>query len=175
MAQLQLDRIPSYYHRYVAQVQQLDLGAALAERRNAVLPLLRSLPADRWEYAYAPGKWTIKELVLHLADTERVFAYRALTFARNGNTPLPGFDENTFAEYSEANRRTPESLLAEFESVLDSTDALFFSFSDEQLERSGLANEKPVYVYGIAYILAGHILHHRSVMLERYLEQATVS
>ncbi|RYZ18890.1 MAG: DinB family protein [Chitinophagaceae bacterium] len=169
MPQLQLDRIPEYYHRYVAQVAHLDLPAALNHRRDVLLPLLRSLPDERWDFAYAPGKWTIKELVLHLTDTERVFGYRALTFARNGGTPLPGFDENTFAEYSEAARRSPASLLAELESVLNSSDSLFLSFSDAQLERTGTANEKPVYVYGIGYILAGHILHHKSVLEERYL------
>ncbi|GAB4091789.1 DinB family protein [Flaviaesturariibacter terrae] len=173
MPQLQLDRIPEYYHRYVAQVADLDLAAALAFRRTALLPLLQSLPAERWDYAYAPGKWTIKELVLHIADTERVFAYRALTFARNGNTPLPGFDENVFADNSEAARRSPESLLAELESVLTASDTLFHSFSEEQLDRSGEANGKPVYVFGIGYILAGHILHHKGVLEERYLHTQT--
>lgn len=169
MPQLQLDRIPAYYHRYVNQVAHLDLAGALAHRREVILPLLSSLSDAQWDSAYAPGKWTVKELVLHLADTERVFGYRALTFARNGNTPLPGFDENTFAEYSEANRRSPASLLAELKSVLDSHDALFHSFSETQLERSGLANDKEVYVFGIGYILAGHILHHKQVLEERYL------
>ena len=173
MPQLQLDRIPAYYHRYVEPVAHLDLPAALAYRREALLPLLRSLPEERWDHAYASGKWTIKELVLHLADTERVFAYRALTFARNGNTPLPGFDENVFAANSEAARRTPSSLLAELETVLDSSDSLFLSFSETQLGRDGVANENPVYVYGIGYILAGHILHHKRILEERYLPAET--
>ncbi|RYY85337.1 MAG: DinB family protein [Chitinophagaceae bacterium] len=169
MSQVQLERIPSFYHRYVQQVAHLDLNGALAHRRSVLLPLLRSVPDERWYYAYASGKWTIKELVLHLTDTERVFAYRALTFARNGGTPLPGFDENIFAENSEAGQRSSSSLLAELESVMDSTDTLFESFTSTQLARSGKANDNTMFVSDIAYILAGHILHHKAVLEERYL------
>jgi hypothetical protein len=174
MPQLQLERIPQYYHRYVAQASHLDLPAALAYRCDALLPLLKSLSDDQWNFAYAPGKWTIKALVLHLIDAERVFGYRALTFARNDQTPLPGFDENSFVENSEAGSRSSASLLEELESVIKSNDNLFLSFSDVQLDRSGKANDNPVYVYGIAYILAGHILHHKGVLEERYLKAEVV-
>ncbi|RYY40800.1 MAG: DinB family protein [Chitinophagaceae bacterium] len=169
MPQVQLERIPQFYHRYVQQVAHLPLNEALAHRRNVILPLLRSLPQHKWDFAYAPGKWTIKELVLHLADTERVFGYRALTFARKGNTPLPGFDEDTFAAHSEASRRSSESLLEELDSVLHSSDTLFASFSPAQLERSGVANNNEIFVSDIGYVLAGHIMHHKSVLGERYL------
>ncbi|RYZ21727.1 MAG: DinB family protein [Chitinophagaceae bacterium] len=173
MANVDYNRIPEYYHRYVRQVEQYDLAGALRFRRDTILPLLRALSGEQWDYAYAPGKWTIKELVLHVIDTERIFAYRALRFSRHDKTPLHSFDENLFAENSEAARRSPASLLRELETVLDSSDTLFESFSDAQLDREGIASDNPVYVRGIAYILCGHVLHHTGVLKERYLQPAT--
>jgi len=169
MPQVDLSRIPHYYHRYVAHVDQKTLAEALLNRRRTLMEVLTNLPDEKWDFAYAPGKWTIKELVQHLTDTERVFAYRALTFARGDQGPLPGFDEGTFAAHSEAGRRSPAAILDELESVLEATDTLFASFSDAQLQRSGNANNHPVYTEGIGYILAGHIAHHLQVLQERYL------
>ncbi|TCJ19237.1 DinB family protein [Flaviaesturariibacter flavus] len=173
MANVDYNRIPEYYHRYVRQVEDLDLEAALRSRRDAILPVLRTLPDQQWDFAYAAGKWTIKELVLHIIDAERIFAYRALRFSRQDSTPLPSFDENRFAEKSEAGRRSPSSLLRELETVLDSTDTLFEGFSAEQLNQEGVASNNPVYVRGIAYIICGHILHHVGILKERYLQPAT--
>jgi hypothetical protein len=173
MAFVDTGRIPAYYHKYVNQVSHLDLRDALSYRREAILPLLRTLPAEQWDYAYAPGKWTIKELVLHLIDGERIFSYRALRFARHDETPLASFDENEYAKYCEAARRSPASIIAELEAALSSTDVLFENFSDDQLDQEGIASDNKVYVRGIAYIIAGHILHHASVLKERYLKAET--
>jgi hypothetical protein len=174
MANVDTGRIPEYYHKYVKQADHLDLPSALAFRRDALLPLLRSLPQEQWNHAYAPGKWTIKELVLHLIDGERIFSYRALRFARHDATPLPSFEENEYAKWSEAERRSPESIIAELEAVLAATDALFTNFSDDQLEQEGVASNNKVYVRGIGYIICGHVLHHTNILRERYLKAATV-
>jgi hypothetical protein len=174
MANVDNTRIPEYYHKYVNQVNHLDLSSALAFRRDAILPLLRSLPNEQWNYAYAPGKWTIKELVLHLIDGERIFSYRALRFARRDATPLASFDENEYAKWCEAEHRSPASIIAELEAALANTDALFANFSDDQLEQEGVASNNKVYVRGIGYIICGHVLHHTNILKERYLKAATV-
>ena len=134
-----------------------------------MVPFLKSLSADKWDYSYAPGKWTVKELVQHLIDAERIFAYRALCFARKDATPLPGFDENSYVVHSAANRRSAEDLMQEFLLVQQSSAALFASFDKVQLESTGSANGNPVYVRGIGYIIIGHALHHKAILEERYL------
>jgi hypothetical protein len=174
MAFVDTSRIPDYYHKYVQQVSHLDLAAALAYRREVLLPLLRSLPDEQWNFAYAPGKWTIKELILHLIDAERIFSYRALRFARHDATPLASFDENDYARYCEAEHRSPASILEELEAALTNTDTLFNNFSGDQLDQEGVASNNKVYVRGIGYIICGHIVHHANVLKERYLQPATV-
>ena len=164
-----LNRVPDYYHRYIAYVQQDDLAFAMQQQQQEVLSLLQSLPAEKWDYAYAEGKWTVKELVQHVIDTERIFAYRALCFARKDATPLPGFDENNYAAASDANRRSPGSLIKELQMVQQTSTLLFASFSEEQLESEGIASGKSVYVRGIGFILVGHVLHHMNILKERYL------
>ncbi|GAA4329527.1 DinB family protein [Flaviaesturariibacter amylovorans] len=168
MATIDLDRVPAFYHRYIARAEAPTLAGTLA-LRHGVLPLLRALPAAKWDFAYAPGKWTIKELVQHLIDAERIFAYRALCFARGESAALPGFEEDDYVRTSEAGRRSPESILSELERLFASTDDLFASLSEEALERSGNANGNPIYVRAIGYIVSGHVLHHRAVLEERYL------
>ena len=163
-----LSRVPDYYHRYIAYVQPNDLAKAMQQQQE-VISFLKSLPAEKWNYAYAEGKWTIKEMVQHMIDTERIFAYRALTFARKDATALPGFEENDYAAASDANRRSPASLIRDLQVVQESSALLFESFSEAQLEAEGVANGKSVYVRGIGFILVGHVLHHMSILKERYL------
>jgi len=169
MSHVDLSRIPDFYHRYVHRVSADDLPTALAKHVTNFIPLLQSLPEEKWSYAYASGKWTIKELVQHVIDAERILACRALRFARKDQTPLPGFDEDHYALHSKANNRKPADLLKELELVQQSTTAMFNSFDDEQLNQTGEGNGKSFYVKGLAYIIMGHAMHHRGVMEERYL------
>jgi uncharacterized damage-inducible protein DinB len=175
MAALDLTRVPVYYHKYIAKVEETELSKAFIGHGKELAAILKDLPADKWNYRYAPGKWSIKELVQHLIDAERIFCYRALTFARKDKTALPGFEENDYATNSEADRRTPESLLNELQIVQQSTAALYNSFSEEQMEQSGKANDQSIYVRALGFIIIGHSIHHLSVMKERYLETSLVA
>ena len=130
---------------------------------------LRSLPDEKLIYRYAKGKWTIKEILAHLIDDERIYAYRALRFARNDRTELPGFEQDNYALESRANIRTIESLLKEFAAVRRSTIALFDSFDGEVLTRSGVASGNVMSVRAAAYHIAGHELRHINIIKERYL------
>lgn len=169
MAALDLTRVPVYYHKYIAKVEETDLAKAFISHGKELTAVLKDLPAGKWNYRYAAGKWSIKELVQHLIDAERIFSYRALTFARKDTTPLPGFEENDYAANCEADRRTSESLLNELQLVQQSTAALFNSFSEEQLEQSGTANGQSTYVRALGFIIIGHSIHHLNVIKERYL------
>lgn len=128
-----------------------------------------SIPKDKFEYRYAPKKWTIKEILLHMADDERIYTYRALRFARADTTPLPGFDQDPYAVHSKANQRTIESLLKEFLSVRKATISLFTDLPEESLVRGGIANDHYVSVRAILYHLAGHELHHLNIIKKKYL------
>lgn len=165
---MDLTAIPSFYQNYVRQLQGASLNEAMELHQKTLIPLLSQLPDERWAYRYEPGKWSIKEMVQHIIDTERIFCYRALCFARGEKTPLPGFDENTYALLSEADRRSAAALLDELKNVQQSVVLLFRSFSDDQLERTGIANGNSVSVKNIGLITAGHALHHRNVLKERY-------
>ena len=142
---------------------------ALRNSTRELFSLLKSIPPEKHDHRYAEGKWTIKEVVQHMIDGERVFTYRALRFARKDDTPLPGFDENLFAQTAKADKRSWNDLVEEFAALRKSTESMFASFDNEQLEQSGVANENSNYVLGIGYILAGHVNHHCQVIKERYL------
>jgi len=130
---------------------------------------LRELPEDKLSYRYADGKWTIKEILAHLIDDERIYCYRALRFARNDKTELPGFEQDEYARESGANERSLEDLLTEFSIVRAATLALFASFPDEVLTRAGMASGNIMSVRAAAYHIAGHELRHMNIIKERYL------
>ena len=159
----------AFYQTYVSKVGQDDVLQALQEGQHATLAFFKNLPAEKWDYRYAPGKWSIKELLQHVVDGERVFAYRALRIARNDRTPLPGFDENDYAAASHADLRTPESLMAEYEAVRTATVLMYHSFTEEDLGRIGTASNYPASPLAIGFIIAGHEQHHIGVIKERYL------
>lgn len=163
------DEFAPFYANYIAQVPDGDVVEALIGGAEIASALLGDLEDDVASRAYAPGKWTLKEVVLHCADAERIFAYRALRIARGDTTPLPGFDENAYAPMSGANLRTMDSILDEFESVRDASVTLYQGLPSEAWTRRGEASGKPVSVRGIAWITAGHLLHHLSVIQDRYL------
>jgi hypothetical protein len=169
MSPVNLSKVPEYYHKYISRVKEQDLNRAFELHRKELPAFLAALPADKWDHSYAPGKWTIKEVVQHILDGERIFGYRALCFARKEETPLPGYEENDYSANSKAGNRTPGSLMEELDQVMLSSALLFKSFDEEQLEQSGTANNKKVYVKGIGFIIVGHALHHMEIMKERYL------
>lgn len=164
-----LNRVPSFYHDYINRVREEDLMQALEKHQREMPVLLQSIPAEKWDYRYAEGKWTIKELVQHVIDAERIFGYRALCIARQETIPLPGFDENNYAAASKANKRKPDDLIRELKVVQQSSLLLFQSFDEEQLESSGVANGKSIYVRAIGFIVVGHCRHHLRILRERYL------
>lgn len=159
---------------YVIQYLRLlpDDGLVLEHlRRNleTTLAFLGSLPEEKLLYRYAEGKWTIKEIVQHLADDERIYAYRALRFARNDSTELPGFDQDAFTRNARANERSLDDLLAELATVRAATLSLYTGLPDEALTRRGVASGNVMSVRAIAYHIAGHELWHLNVIRERYL------
>ena len=169
MARPDLSRVPEHYHNYINQAEEDNLIDALETNAKSFTKLLKDIPNKKRDYRYAEGKWTIKELLQHIIDGERIFAYRALCFARKDATPLPGFEENDYAENSKAGKRKWKDLVKEFKAVRESTIILMNSFDEEQLEASGTANGKSNYVLSLGFIIAGHATHHIKVIKERYL------
>lgn len=164
-----LTRVGNWYHGYINQVQETDINDALKSHTKSFIAFLDSIPKDKRDYRYAENKWTIREVLQHIIDAERVFAYRALCFARRDATPLPGFDENIFAANAKADKRKWIDLLQEFKTVRKSTRILFNSFDEEQLESNGTASNSPSYVLAVGYTLLGHAKHHQNILEERYL------
>ena len=133
MSRPDLSRVPEFYHGYISKTKGDDVMAALRNSTRELFSLLKSIPPEKHDHRYAEGKWTIKEVVQHMIDAERVFAYRALRFARKDDTPLPGFDENLFAQTAKADRRNWNDLIEEFGALRQASEAMFTSFDDEQL------------------------------------------
>ncbi|HYR83333.1 MAG TPA: DinB family protein [Terriglobia bacterium] len=159
-----------YYGQYIALVADGDIVATLAAQMETTLSLLRTLSEEQGGYAYAPGKWSIKELLGHVVDSERIFAYRALRIGRNDRTPLPGFEQDDYVASTDFNARPLKSLLEEFAAVRQANVQLFKHFTDEEWHRRGTANEKEVSARALAYIIAGHELHHLSTLKSLYLK-----
>jgi hypothetical protein len=157
-----------YYATYINQVSENDVLAVLAGQIDATVALLRAVPRARWTHRYAPGKWSVSEVVGHLADTERIFAYRALRFARNDATPLAGFDENQFVPPANFDARPLPDLAEELRAVRLASLALFRGFDDAALARRGTANQVEITVRALPWIIAGHERHHVAVLKERY-------
>ena len=174
MAQSTIDRPAAteyapYYERYISRVPDGDLIELLERQLEDTLALLRAVPEERADARYAPGKWSIKEVVGHLSDTERVFAYRALRIARNDPTPLPGFDQDEYVRHGGFDARTLADLAAEFSAVRRATMDVFRYLDRDALSRRGVANGAEVSVRALAYIIAGHERHHGEVLRTRYL------
>ena len=156
-----------YYSRYIKLVGD-DALAALRAQSASTPRLLSGLSEAQAMHRYAPGKWSVKEVVGHLLDGERVFSYRALRIARADTTPLPGFDENAWVPAARFDRRPMPDLVADYQTVRAATVALFASFDEEALTRLGTANDQPVSVRALAHMIAGHELHHVAILRERY-------
>ena len=157
------------YGNYVSLVRDGNILEVLSEQLDETLALLRSVPETRGGFRYAAGKWSVKELVGHMIDGERVFAYRALRFGRNDETPLPGFEQDDYIRNASFDACPLADLAAEFESVRRSTLFLFKHLDPGAWTRQGVASESKVSVRALAYIIAGHELHHRGILRDRYL------
>lgn len=160
---------PSYYEPYISSVKGSSIIRVLEDQVLSVQALISGIPEDRENFAYAEGKWTLKEVMGHIIDTERIMAYRALRFARRDRTPLPGFDQDLYVPSGSFNKRTLYDLAHEFGVVRESNIILFKTFDEEILDQKGIANEKEITVRALLYIIAGHAIHHIRVINERYL------
>ena len=141
----------------------------MQDNLQAVLELFRSLPDEKLTYRWAEGEWTIKEILVHVSDDERIYCYRALRFARGDTTELPGFEQDEYVPYSKANERTIDGILAEYSAVRQATLTFFNSLDDEALTRAGVSNDHLMSVRAAAYHIAGHELHHLNSIKENYL------
>ena len=160
---------PDYFKNYFAQVSDGPLVEVWENYLEEALEFWRSISEAEANYAYAEGKWTIKEMLLHIIDTDRIFGYRALAFARGEKQALPGFDHDHYVQHSEANSRAYADLLQEYESVKIANLSLVKSFTEAQWQRSGNMADVETSVLALAYVMPGHDLHHIAICKERYL------
>jgi hypothetical protein len=158
-----------YFFKYIDRVPDADIVDTLSAQIAETLVFLRALPESKGGHRYAPEKWTIREVIGHLADTERVFAYRALRFSRADETPVAGFDENSYVANGSFNDRTLDDIITEFEHVRRASIGMFHGLSEEMMSRRGVANGKEVSVRALAFIAAGHVTHHVDLLKTRYL------
>lgn len=168
-SQLPVKEYAEYFFPYISVLGEVTLIEELEISLHEFIRFVQNIPMDKFDYRYAEGKWTIKEIIQHVIDTERIFAYRALRISRNDQTPLPGFDENNYINNTEANNRGLQDLLTELSAVRHSNIFLFKSFSEQQLQRTGIASNAGISVRAIGFIMIGHQKHHQKVFEERYL------
>ncbi len=163
------DEYAPYFGRYIALVPEGDVLDVLRRQVDDTAALVGKLSDRDADFRYADGKWSIKEVIGHVADTERIMAYRALCFARGETASLPGFDENAYVAHAKFGGRTLDDLVAELRMVRAATVPLFAGLDTEELLRRGTANNRAYSVRSVAYIVAGHERHHASILAERYL------
>ncbi len=159
---------PPFFANYINLTEGNSVSDLIQTYSRELENFFTSIPDSKGDEAYAPGKWTVKELIQHLIDAERIFAYRILCISRGEKASLPGFDEGSYAANSNANNRMLQSLKEEFTAVRKSSDLLIKSLSEEQMERIGIANNNPISANTICFILFGHILHHKIILIDRY-------
>lgn len=169
MKDLQSNEYVPYQMNYIKLVSEQNIVKGLIDQKEEMILFFKSIPDFKQEYSYETSKWTIKDLLLHLIDAERIFAYRALRIVRNDSTALLGFDENEYVVAANANDREFESLLEEYRTVRDATISLYKNFSISDLLKLGTASGASVSVRGIGYCVLGHELHHKQIIIERYL------
>lgn len=158
-----------FYATYVGHVPGGDIVETLSTQNETTVALLRAIPEDKGGTRYAPGKWSIREVIGHVTDAERIFTYRALRFSRADATPLASFEENAYIANASFDDRTLASLIDEFEAVRRATVLFFASLNATEWMRIGTASNKPMSVRGVAWVTAGHELHHLGILKSRYL------
>lgn len=171
MLSLETTEYASFYQPYITAITASGKGILenLQDTHDELLNLLQSLPEEKQLYAYAEGKWTIKEVLQHIIDTERIFAYRALRIARKDKTPLAGFEQNDYVETCNADYRNFSEMLEEFSLTRKSTQLLFKSFEDDMFLEEGEMSGNSVTVRALGFICSGHVKHHLNILKERYL------
>ena len=165
--------MPQYFDRYINLAEDIELIDALSQAASFDNLLPTETAEALGEVRYAPGKWTIQDIIQHLIDTERIMTYRALRFARNDQTTLPGFDEGLFGQTARATQRSLTDLYDEYALNRQSTIALFRSFDEAMLVRSGICFNQTISVLAIGFLLVGHPIHHINIIRERYLPLLT--
>lgn len=158
-----------FYYRYLNLVPKDDVVKALKKSGRQLNKLLKKIPKKKIDIAYAPGKWTLKEVLQHVIDAERVFSFRALWFARKDGAPLPGFEEKDWGTSAQGMNRKWGELIEEFETVRKSTVFLFEPLNTDQLLSAGVASNQNINVLALGYVCSGHVLHHINIIKERYL------
>ncbi|HNP32302.1 MAG TPA: DinB family protein [Flavobacterium sp.] len=167
---LKPEEFAGHFATYINQVSnEYSLTEELEISVHRLIKFVQNIPLDKFDYRYAEGKWTIKDILQHLIDAERIFAYRALRFARNDKTELSGFEENDYVDEANANNRSIQDLLTELAVVRQATLSMFKSFSEEELMRKGIASKNPISVRALGFVIIGHQNHHQRVFQERYL------
>ena len=158
-----------YYEVYISKIPDGPIYETLKGSSSEAYDFLAGIPAEKWDHRYAPEKWSIKELIIHLCDAERVFAYRLLRVARNDTTPLPGFDHNGYIPHYHTEKRSIASIIEEYKSVREATLNLLAHLDDEALSHKGTASDCPVTPLALGFMIAGHEAHHFKILKERYL------
>lgn len=167
--QLPTNEYSKFNVTYIQPLENVNLIEELEICLHDFIRFVQNIPMDKFDYRYADGKWTIKDIIQHIIDAERILSYRALRISRNDQTPLPGFEENSYVEHTNANARSIQQLLTEMAAVRQSTLLLFKSFTQEQLQLIGTASDNPISVRAIGFIMIGHQKHHQTIFKERYL------
>lgn len=163
------DEYNAFFQNYISKATGESVLEIITRHSDVLDAFYNGLPEEKAMYAYAPGKWTIKEVVQHLIDAERIFTYRLLRIVRNDKTPLPGFDENAYTVQAQADQRTLASLKEEFTAVRKATTLLLQSLTAVQLGRTGISNNAIISANALAFIIYGHALHHKEILEQRYL------
>lgn len=168
MARPQPNESAAYYHKYISLVEGNSIREIVERYAFDLQEFYNSLPDAKADFAYAENKWTVKQVLQHITDAEKIFAYRALRICRGDETPLASFDENLYVENGFAKDRALSSLKQEFNAVRAATDIFLLSLNEEQVKRSGTASNNAVTVNALAFIIYGHLLHHKNIFTERY-------
>lgn len=169
ISELELAEYNPFYKPYLDVLGDVELFDILGRQLGNFPKFLDSIPDEKLGYAYAEGKWTIAEVLVHVLDTERVFQYRALRLMRGDKTPLPGFDQDPFVPNSNAGQRTKKSIIEEYGIIRQSTIALFSNMNQQALHEIGEVSSGPMSAGALGFIMCGHQKHHRNVIRERYL------
>lgn len=169
MYQLKSEEYPAIYEPYIETIVN-DINDELKNQIESFASFIKSIPEDKGTFTYAEGKWSIKEILCHILDTERVMAYRALRFARNDMTALASFEQDEFVTNGRHNERSFDSIIEEFTAIRKANILMFNTFNEIELSRKGMASDRLISVRAFIYVIAGHLNHHRIILQERYLK-----
>jgi uncharacterized damage-inducible protein DinB len=168
-SELQLAEPYPFYKTYIDVLGDAELSDMLQRQSGNFPEFIKSISDDKWNHSYAPEKWTVAQVLQHIIDSERVFQHRAFRFSRDDKSPLPGFDQDSYAEKSKADRRSKESIIEEYRIVRKSTISLFANLDRNDLEKTGTASSMEWSVAALGFVICGHQKHHRNIVRERYL------